>query len=180
MNMSDASINCSEKALKLDSSYRPIEIVDALEALVLCLIGKAQAIENYAKEVHSVSETFTLPAVIVLNRYVKFNFKVIGVSRKDIIIRDQNKCQYCGNEFPTDKLTLDHILPKSKGGKNTWMNLVAACKKCNQKKGDRTPEQANMKLINKPVKPKYSILRSVSKNQISDLWKNYLWEWKEN
>tara|TARA_B100000989_G_scaffold17167_1_gene11326 strand:+ start:5672 stop:6211 length:540 start_codon:yes stop_codon:yes gene_type:complete len=178
--MSAANLNHNEKALKLDSSYRPIEIVDAVEALVLCLIGKAQAIENYKTQIHSVSKSFVLPAVIVLNRYVKFNFKIVSASRRDIITRDENCCQYCGCEFPNDKLTLDHIYPKSKGGQNTWSNLVAACKKCNQKKGDRTPEQANMKLINKPTKPKYSILRTVGKNQVSDLWKNYLWECKEN
>ena len=174
------SLNNNVKTLKLDNSYRPIEIVDAIEALVLCLIGKAQAIENYKKEIKSVSDSFKLPAVIVLNRYVKFQFKAVAAHRREIITRDNNTCQYCGKEFPSNKLTLDHLIPKSKGGKNTWENLVTACKKCNQKKGNRTPEESNMPLINRPRKPKYSILRSVGKNQISELWKNYLWEWPED
>ena len=168
------------KTLKLDNSYRPIEIVDAIEALVLCLIGKAQVIESYKEKINSVSQSFELPAVIVLNRYVKYKFKILAVHRKEIIIRDKNQCQYCGKKFHSDKLTLDHVLPKSKGGQNTWDNLVAACKKCNQKKGDKTPEQANMNLLNKPTKPKYNILRSLNTNEISDLWKNYLWEWSQD
>tara|TARA_R100001591_G_scaffold115659_2_gene131484 strand:+ start:272 stop:805 length:534 start_codon:yes stop_codon:yes gene_type:complete len=177
--MSPATLN-NTKTLKLDISYRPIEIVDAVEALVLCLIGKAQAIENYKNEIKSVSDSFRLPAVIVLKRFVKYHFKVVSASRREIILRDNNTCQYCNLELPSEKLTLDHIMPKSKGGKNTWDNLVASCKKCNQKKGNRTPEQANMKLINKPVRPKYNILRTISKNQISELWDDYLWECSEN
>jgi 5-methylcytosine-specific restriction endonuclease McrA len=173
------SLNNSVKTLKLDVSYRPVEIVDAVEALVLCLIGKAQAIEEYKKEIKSVSDTFKLPAVIVLKRYVKFQFKIVTAHRREIILRDNNQCQYCGNEFPNDKLTLDHIFPRSRGGGNTWDNLVAACKKCNQKKGNRTPKEANMKLLNKPKKPKYDILRTVGKNQVSELWKNYLWNFNE-
>ena len=172
-------LNNEAKTLKLDISYRPIEIVDAVEALVLCLIGKAQAIENYQKEIKSVSDSFQLPAVIVLKRFVKFQFKVVSAHRREIILRDNNQCQYCAKELPNEKLTLDHIIPKSKGGKNTWDNLVAACKKCNQRKGNRTPEEANMKLLCKPRKPKYDILRTVGKNQVSELWKNYLWETSE-
>jgi 5-methylcytosine-specific restriction endonuclease McrA len=175
--MEHTTLNNNAKTLKLDISYRPIEIVDAVEALVLCLIGKAQAIENYKKEIKSVSDSFKLPAVIVLKRFVKYHFKVISTHRREIILRDNNQCQYCSKELPSENLTLDHIIPKSKGGKNTWDNLVAACKKCNQRKGNRTPEEANMKLLNKPKKPKYDILRTVGKNQVSELWINYLWEW---
>ena len=174
--MGTLALNNEAKTLKLDISYRPIEIVDAVEALVLCLIGKAQAIENYQKEIKSVSDSFQLPAVIVLKRFVKFQFKVVAVRRQEVILRDQCTCQYCAKKFPVDKLTIDHIIPKSKGGENTWENLVAACKKCNQRKGNRTPEQANMKLLNTPKKPKFNILRAVGKSQVSDLWKNYLWD----
>ena len=169
-------VQCCFSALKLDSSYRPLEIVDAVEALVLCLIGKAYAVETYQQKVRSVSESFELPAVIVLTRYVKFKFKTISPTRKNIIWRDDNKCQYCAKEYESKILTLDHILPRSKGGKNTWTNLVAACKKCNQKKGNRTPEQAGMKLIRIPVHPKTTILNMLEVKQVNDLWKNYLWD----
>tara|TARA_B100000427_G_C15257527_1_gene485052 strand:+ start:153 stop:674 length:522 start_codon:yes stop_codon:yes gene_type:complete len=166
------------KTLKLDISYRPIEIVDAVEALVLCIIGKANAIETYAQEVRTVSESFSLPAVIVLNRYVKFRFHSVACKRQNILWRDDNQCQYCAKRYDAEKMTIDHILPKSKGGKNTWENLVAACKKCNQRKGNRTPTEANMCLIKPPRAPKSSILKSIKKNQISDIWADYLVEIK--
>tara|TARA_R110000824_G_scaffold99248_6_gene236490 strand:- start:74 stop:598 length:525 start_codon:yes stop_codon:yes gene_type:complete len=164
------------KTLKLDSSYRPLEIVDAVEALVLCLIGKAYAVETYEQRIRSVTESFQLPAVIVLTRYVKFKFKTMTPSRKNIIWRDQNQCQYCSKELKIAALTLDHVIPRSKGGQNTWSNLVTACKKCNQRKGNRTPLEANMKLIIKPKRPNTYILNMLGIKQVNALWKNYLWD----
>jgi len=168
------------KTLKLDSSYRPLEIVEATEALVLCLIGKAYAIENHTQEIRSISETFRLPAVIVLTRYVKFKFKTMTCKRNNIIWRDNNKCQYCAKDFENDSLTIDHVIPKSKGGKDSWLNLVAACKKCNQKKGANTPTQAGMKLIREPFKPQTNVLRTIGKEEISNLWADYLWDKKND
>jgi 5-methylcytosine-specific restriction endonuclease McrA len=168
----------STKTLKLDSSYRPIEIVDAIDALVLCIIGKASAIETYTQEIRTVSESFSLPAVIVLNRYVKFRAHFIPCKRQNILWRDDHQCQYCGKEHEVGKLTIDHILPKSKGGLNTWKNLVTACKKCNQRKGNRTPVEANMRLIRPPGPPRSSILKFIKRGQISDIWENYLTEIK--
>ena len=138
------------KALKLDSSFRPVDIIDSVEALVLCLIGKARAVESYSKEIRSVAASFKL-------------------------WRDQNQCQYCRNKFSPGKLTIDHVVPKSRGGKNTWQNLVAACKKCNQRKGSRTSKEANMFPIRIPLKPKDSILRSIKKENVSPMWADYLW-----
>ena len=164
------------KSLKLDSAYRPIEVIDSLEALVLCIIGKAIAIENYTKEIRSPSSTFKIPAVIVLKRLVKFRFNNISPSKRNIAWRDNNQCQYCGKIYPVEELTVDHILPKSRGGLNTWTNLVCACKKCNQRKGCRTPQECGMIPIREPVKPKATLLKAVKKAQISTLWKDYLWE----
>ena len=162
-------------ALKLDASFRPLEVIDALEALVMCLIGKATPVETYDRKIKSPSKSFQLPAVIVLKSIVKFRFTTMACNRQNIIWRDNSQCQYCANYFSSDKLTMDHVLPKSRGGKNTWENLVAACKKCNQKKGSRTINESNMVLLKKPIRPKANILRTVKKNQISDLWNNYLW-----
>ena len=162
-------------ALKLDASYRPIEVIDALEALVMCIIGKATPVETYETKINSPSKSFELPAVIVLKTIVKFRFTTVACNRANIVWRDNNQCQYCANHFPLDKLTMDHVLPKSRGGKNTWENLVTACMKCNQKKGSRTPQESGMIPLKKPIRPKANILRTVKKNQISDLWKNYLW-----
>ena len=162
------------KALKLDATYRPVEVIDAIEALVLCMIGKAKALENYAKEICSPSKTFKLPAVIVLTKIVRYRFAGIMCNRKNVIWRDQNRCQYCSRVFSTEKLTVDHIIPKSRGGAKTWTNLVASCKKCNQKKGCRTPQECGMIPIRQPKRPKTTILKTT--NQISHLWKDYLWE----
>ena len=164
------------KTLKLDASFRPVEVIDAIEGLVLCLVGKAAAVETYADEViNTVTEKFELPAVIALKKIVKFRFTTVACKRQNVIWRDDNQCQYCAKFFPTDKLTIDHVLPSSRGGKNTWLNLVTACKKCNQKKGDKTPKEAGMKLICKPYRPKTNILRTVKKSQISPIWNDYLW-----
>ena len=163
------------KTLKLDSSFRPVEVIDAVEALVLCIVGKAMAVEEYAAEIKTVTEQFALPSVIALKRIVKFRFTTMAPKRDNVFWRDNSQCQYCSIFLPKEELTLDHVLPRSKGGKNSWTNLVAACKKCNQKKGDRTPEQANMYLIRSPYRPKTNILRAVNKNQINPIWKDYLW-----
>jgi len=165
----------SMMALKLDSAYRPIEVIDAIEALVMCIVGKAIPVETYEKKISSPSRSFDLPAVIVLKTVVKFRFTTVACNRMNIIWRDNNQCQYCANYFPNDKLTMDHVVPKSRGGDNSWENLVAACKKCNQKKGSRTIKESGMNPLRKPVRPKANILRTISKNQISELWKDYLW-----
>ena len=162
------------KALKLDATYRPVEVIDAIEALVLCIIGKAKAIETYAREISSPSKTFKVPAVIVLKNVVKYRFGGIMCNRQNVIWRDENICQYCAKTFPTNKLTIDHVMPKSRGGENIWTNLVAACKKCNQKKGCRTPKECGMIPIRNPTKPKTNILKTTT--VISELWINYLWD----
>jgi 5-methylcytosine-specific restriction endonuclease McrA len=161
------------KTLKLDATYRPIGVVDCLEALVMCIVGKATAVEEYEEEISSPSITFKIPSVIVLKTVVKFISTGIRPSRNNILWRDKNQCQYCGViESPRD-MTIDHVVPRSRGGENTWSNLVTCCKKCNQKKGNRTPEEANMSLLNKPVKPRNSILRQIS--DVQPIWNIYLW-----
>ena len=161
------------KTLKLDATYRPIGVVDCLEALVMCIVGKATAVEEYEEEISSPSITFKIPSVIVLKTVVKFISTGIRPSRNNILWRDKNQCQYCGViESPRD-MTIDHVIPRSRGGENTWYNIVTCCKRCNQKKGNRTPEEANMSLLNKPVKPRNSVLRQIS--DVQPIWNIYLW-----
>ena len=161
------------KTLKLDATYRPVGIVDCIEALVLCIVGKAVAVEEYEEDISSPSVTFKIPSVIVLKTIVKYFDYQISPNRTNIIWRDNNSCQYCSKKMQSSELTMDHVLPKSRGGDNTWTNLVACCKKCNQKKRDRTPEEAGMKLRKKPLKPNNSILRFT--NKIVPIWNIYLW-----
>ena len=161
------------KTLKLDAAYRPIGIINGTEALVMCLIGKARTIETYDKVIRSTSKAFKIPSVIVLCRVIKFKFNSIHCSRKTVFERDNHTCQYCQKSFGSKELTLDHVLPKSRGGEKIWSNLVAACKKCNQKKGNRTPAEANMKLLKEPRQPKNKFIDS--KSNIQKIWKDYLW-----
>jgi len=104
--------------------------------------------------------------------FVRVPYKKIILSRKNIVRRDNHKCQYCGS---TVNLTVDHIIPKSRGGEDTWENLVAACVKCNNKKGFRTPEEAKMNLRTKPKKPSHITFIKNFVGNIEDNWKPYLY-----
>ena len=161
------------KTLKLDLTYRPIEVIDSIEALVLCLVGKAIAVEEYENTIRSPSSIFQLPSVIVLKNLVKYRITTTHCTRENIMTRDKYTCQYCGARPLKKELTLDHVIPKSRGGGNTWENLVSACKKCNQKKGNKTPKEARMFPMNEPCKPKYDFLGNV--NFVQDIWLNYHW-----
>ena len=161
------------KTLKLDATYRPIEVINGTEALVMCLIGKARSIETYDAVIRSTNNIFKIPSVIVLARIVKFRFNSLHCNRKSVFKRDGHICQYCQKSFGEKELTLDHVFPKSRGGEKSWTNLVASCKKCNQRKGNKTPEEAGMKLMRAPKKPKNNIVDSMSNNQ--QIWKDYIW-----
>lgn len=104
--------------------------------------------------VQTVRFALAVPKVIRLLGYDRLPAQSVKLNRRNIFARDRNLCQYCGQKYPTSELSLDHVLPRSQQGKSTWENLVCACVRCNAKKGGRTPEQAHMKLVRKPVKPK--------------------------
>ena len=106
--------------------------------------------------IHTVRFQIAVPKIIRLLVYEKLPRQDVKFNRRNIYARDSNKCQYCGRKFPTTELSLDHVKPKSQGGRSSWENIVCCCLKCNVKKGGRTPEQAHMHLITKPVKPKRS------------------------
>src|SRR3954467_6561848 len=106
--------------------------------------------------IHTVRFQIAVPRIIRLLVYEKLPRQDVKFNRRNIYARDSNRCQYCGKKFPTTELSLDHVKPKSQGGRSSWENIVCCCLKCNVKKGGRTPEQAHMHLITKPVKPKRS------------------------
>jgi 5-methylcytosine-specific restriction endonuclease McrA len=165
-------------ALVLNASFEPLQIVSWQRALQLLFQGKVEVIEESEKEVRTVRLTIRVPAVLRLLDYVPLKKKkhVVRFSRTNVFIRDQHKCQYCGNSFQKTHLTLDHVTPVVQGGDKTWENIVTACKPCNQRKGGRTPQQAKMALIRKATRPHWlpttSISFSVSKTP--DRWKIYL------
>ncbi len=146
-------MNLDTSVLVLNGSYEAINICNARRAVVLVLRGLAQSIENSDFYVNSPSFKMPVPEVIRLNSYINIPYKDVAFCRKNILFRDRFTCQYCNNKFPPDELTIDHIIPLSRGGADEWKNVVAACKRCNTVKGRRTPEEANMPLLSGPKKP---------------------------
>ena len=140
--------------LVLNQNYEPLNICRAPRALMLIFRGKAEMLENGVGFVRSSSRVFPLPSVIKLIYMIKRPRPEPKLNRLEIFNRDHYTCQYCGKE--SRELTLDHVMPRNQGGKHTWENLVSACIPCNRRKAGRTPEQANMKLLHRPVKPRGS------------------------
>lgn len=116
--------------------------------------------EQFEPETHdwvrTVHLSLVVPRIIRLVLYDRLPKRGVKFNRRNIFARDHNRCQYCGDRFNTSDLSLDHVIPRSQGGKTTWENIVCSCLKCNVKKGGRTPAQANMRLITKPAKPRRS------------------------
>jgi len=139
------------KVLVLNQNYEPITVCSAKRAIIMLFLGKAEVVEKDDLVIHSVSMSMPLPSVVRLGLYVRVPSRNIVLSKRNIIKRDGHQCQYCGKrEGP---MTIDHVIPKSFGGKDSWENLVCACIECNNKKGHRTPEQSGLKLLRKPRKP---------------------------
>ena len=139
----------------------------------------SQIKENFKSDGHdwisTVKFDIAVPRIIRLLFYDRLPRKPVKFNRRNIYARDKNRCQYCGKKFPTPELSLDHVVPRSLGGKSSWENLVCACTKCNVKKGGRTPHQAHMKLIKKPVKPKTTPMIHIHLNhQRYSSWKQFL------
>ncbi len=139
-----------EPVLVLNATFEPINVTAVRRAMVLLLKGVAQAEELNHSEVHSASRTLRVPSVIRLLAYRHIPQQTRALSRKNILLRDRNTCQFCGRPFPASELTLDHVVPRSRGGRSSWENLVACCYQCNNRKGDRTPEEAGLELVRRP------------------------------
>jgi 5-methylcytosine-specific restriction endonuclease McrA len=136
--------------LVLNATFEPINVTAVRRALVLMLKGVAQAEETNHTQVHSTSKAIQVPSVIRLLTYRHIPQQSRALSRKNILLRDRNTCQFCAAAFPASELTLDHVVPRSRGGRSSWENLVACCYACNNRKGDRTPEEAGLKLQRRP------------------------------
>lgn len=122
---------------------------------MLWLTNKVDVLEFHTVQVHSAQKSFFLPSVLKLKKYINMKFqKRVRFCREHIFLRDNFTCQYCHKKLPSKLLTIDHVMPLSRGGKNKWTNVVAACGKCNNVKGNKTPEEARMPLLSKPYAPK--------------------------
>ena len=166
-----------EQVLLLNITYEPLRIINWKKAITLLMLGKVEVLEEYGTEVHSVSFTLKLPSVVRLLMMAKRPKASVKFSRQNIYARDKYCCQYCGRKFPVEDLSYDHVIPKSRGGKTVWTNIVTACMRCNRKKGGRTPKEAKMHLIRKPTQPKWlpSLRVTIGFREIPTTWRDYLY-----
>jgi len=164
--------------LVLNATYEPLNVVSVKRAVVLLLKEKAELVEAAEAKLRSESLSVPVPLVIRLMYFVKIPRRIsLPVTRRGILSRDHYACQYCGVTPPRKELTIDHVVPRSRGGKTTWENVVTACQKCNGRKGSRTPSEAHMRLRAKPERPRYLAVASLNTIEIKAAWGKYiLWE----
>lgn len=152
-------------------TYRNYDIASWFEASAY----KAQHERDKHDFVRTVRLEVAVPRIIRLLGYERFPEQHVKLNRRNLMARDRNRCQYCGHIFPTSELSLDHVVPRSQNGGDTWENLVCACVACNARKGGRTPLQANMRLIRKPVRPKRHPLITIRLGHAKyESWKSFL------
>ena len=199
--LSSESTGISSSVLMLNRLYMAVRVISAKRALTLLYreLAEVVSVENGSylsydfeswREVSEARRKFephahdwirtvhfqiAVPRVVRLLGYDRLPKAQVKLNRRNLFARDRNRCQYCGKKFPTQELSLDHVLPRSQGGKNTWENIVCACIRCNTRKGGRTPMQAGMRLIIQPMRPRRSPVLSL---KLSDSryasWKQFL------
>ena len=143
----------SDHTLILNATYEPMRVVSWQRAVTMLHLGKVEVVRTYRRMLRAVTWRVHMPAVVRLVKYVRRHRARISFSRRNIFLRDGQRCQYCQRVFPLNELTCDHVIPRSRGGRSSWDNVVAACGPCNRKKSDRTPSEARMALARKPVRP---------------------------
>ena len=166
--------------LALSHAYIPLEPISWQDAISNVLAGRAEVLETYAdRTIHTISEIFPMPSVI---RFFSksmaglFRKRAVKFNRKNVWLRDKGHCQYCNTKVTLSEFTYDHVHPLSQGGKTTWDNIVVCCIECNQRKANRTPIQAKMRLITQPAQPKSlpSAAMPISKENMPETWRDYL------
>jgi len=160
--------------LKLDSSFQPIEVITWQEAFVLTYVGKAWAVEYTDKWIRSATKKFKVPSVIALYQYIDEKFFTLPCTRKNLLLRDGPQCQYCTKHFQDGDLTIDHVVPRSKGGLSTWDNTVIACRRCNQQKANFLLEETPLTLLKQPKKPSYRRIIRRRLQKTNNAWLGYL------
>lgn len=162
----------NKAVLVLNTNYSPLMICTARRAICLKYLEKVEILETYNDKVHSPSISLNLPSIIKLRDFVHYNSMNVVMSRKNIMIRDKHTCQYCGSK--TSSMTIDHIIPKHRGGNDNWENLITACQQCNKKKGNLSPEEAKMSLNRQPRKPNRIHYFQQFINHDQTAWRPYL------
>lgn len=159
--------------LVLNQDYQPLSICSVQRSVKLLFLEKAELLhDDPDKVIRTVNDEYTYPSVIRLRRYINLPYAKIVLSRRNVMKRDRHTCQYCGTK---SDLTLDHVLPRSRGGKDSWENLVTACNQCNVKKGNRTPDEASMHLNVEPYRPVHITFFQNLLGGVQEHWKPYLY-----
>lgn len=160
------------KVLVLNQNYQAIGVTSVERAFVLVFLDKAELVaDKPSLQLRSVSNSFGYPSIIRLFRYINIPYKTVSLSRQNIYKRDGFRCVYCNSR---ENLTLDHVVPRSQGGRDSWKNLVTACQKCNTYKGNRTPEEAEMVMHRKPYRPSFIMYLRDFAGPMDDNWKQFL------
>jgi hypothetical protein len=157
-----------DKVLVLNADYTPLNVTSLRRGFVLVIKGKAEILEKGVEPIMTTIGDFVRPIIIRLLSYVKYHSKPLKINRKRIYKRDNNQCVYCESK---KHLTIDHVIPKSRGGNNTWKNLVTCCLSCNLKKGNKTPDEAGMRMVLKPYEP--SIFSEIVNPNVDGIWENF-------
>lgn len=168
----------SKPVLILNRVFSPVQLTTAKRAFVLLYGGAARALDELGEEydfdswrtlpvrddddtLPIVGGTLRVPRVLHLDRYDRTPRVTVRLTRRNLMFRDSHQCQYCGKSPPLRELNIDHVLPRSRGGVDSWENLVTACRVCNLRKGWKTPEEANMRLARRPFRPKWSMTAQI-------------------
>ncbi|HEY0946927.1 MAG TPA: HNH endonuclease [Opitutaceae bacterium] len=188
-----------QPVLVLNRLWQAVNVIGARRAFALLARGHASVVHHHEDDfrifslldwmdfsrenppleeldtVHTPRTVIRLPRVILLTWFDKLPCKELKLTRNNVFERDKSTCQYCGRRFDREDLNLDHVIPRDRGGKTTWENIVCSCVKCNTRKANRLPHEAHMHLIRKPVRPKWRpVISLVLNNQERERWKDFL------
>lgn len=161
--------------LVLNQNYEPLNVCNVRRAIVLVFDGKAEVLETHAGALHSATRAFAPPSVIRMVYLIHKPRPRVKLTRREVFIRDAYTCQYCGRQGPD--LTIDHVVPKSRGGAHSWDNLVSACKACNHRKGGKLLAETRMVLKKSPAEPRAGVYYTIERRldgPLTDAWEKFL------
>jgi 5-methylcytosine-specific restriction endonuclease McrA len=162
--------------LVLNFTYEALNITSFQRAVKLIFSGKAEIVSDRERMLSSPTFEMRMPSIIRMLYYIRRPMQRVALTKKNILLRDDHICQYCGVRGER-LMTVDHVVPRSKGGPSTWENLVCACMRCNNRKNNRSPDDANMSLRRRPRTPKYIPWIQIKRNTLPNEWHKFLFLW---
>jgi len=164
------------QVLLLNATYEPLNVVSVRRAVLLLVKEKAEIVEATEAWLRSERLSLPMPLVIRLVYFVRIPRRFsLPLSRRTVMARDHYACQYCGEQPGKASLTIDHIIPRSRGGATSWKNVITACGACNRRKGNRTPKEANMPLLSRPSRPRYLAVTLLAGPRTPKVWGKYMY-----